>query len=398
MLLITLGAAFLALAAPVSADDWPQWRGPTRDGISTETGWTTTWPAGGPRVLWKASFGAGCSSITVAEGRAYTMGNQNNTDTVYCVDVVSGRTLWEYSYPSQLDPNMFDGGPTGTPAVDGPRVYALSRDGLLLCLTEGKVVWSKNLPKDFGAPKPRWGYANSPLVFGDRLILDAGGPGASAVALNKLTGELIWKAGDDRAGYSSPVVVKPGAEATVAFLNAAALVVRAANDGRELWRYPWKTLYDVNAATPIVHGDAIFISSGYGRGGALVRQEGAGGNPVWETREMRNHINSSVLWDGHFFGFDESSLKCLDAATGKTRWRQGSMGKGSLIIAAGKLIIMSENGKLVVALPSTTRFQRVAEAQVLSKGRSWVVPTLANGRLFCRNNSGEAVALDVRAH
>lgn len=396
-LLPGLAATFFFASRPGAlAADWPQWRGPTRDGISVESGWGTTWGAGGPKVLWRASFGTGCSSITVAENRVYTMGNRKNIDTVYCVDAASGKPLWSYSYPSKLDPNQFEGGPGGTPAIDGPRVYTLSRQGRLLCLSEGKVLWSKNLTSDFGATEPQWGFAGSPLVLGDRLLLDVGGPGASAVALNKLTGALIWKSGHDEASYSSPVVVQPGEDATVAFLNAAALVVRRARDGRELWRYPWKTSYDVNAATPIIHRDAIFISSGYGHGGALVRPSAAGATAVWENREMRNHINSSVLWQGHLYGFDESALKCLDAATGKLKWRQGGLGKGSLIIADGKLVIMSENGKLVIARTSPEKYQVVAEAQVLSKERCWVVPTLTDGRIFCRNNEGEAVALDVR--
>lgn len=392
------GLASLIVLAPIPqalAGDWAQWRGPTRDGISTEGGWSTTWPAGGPKVLWKQSFGTGCSSFTVAGNRAYTMGNQDAADTVFCVDVASGKILWRHSYPSELDPNMFEGGPCGTPAIDGTRIYTLSRFGLLLCLEEGKVLWSKDLIREFGAKKPTWGYASSPLVLGDWLLLDVGGPGSSSVALNKLTGAVVWKSGDDPAAYGSPIVVKPGAETTVAFMNAKALVVRAARDGRELWRFPWKTQYDVNAATPIIAGDDIFISSGYGHGGALVRPSAGGATAVWESKSMRNQVNSSVLWEGHLYGFDESSLNCLDAATGAVKWKQGGLGKGSLIVADGKLVIMSENGKLVIALPAAEKFQRVAEAQVLSKERCWVVPTLANGRMFCKNNSGEAVALDV---
>jgi outer membrane protein assembly factor BamB len=390
--------ALLATHAPALAGDWLQWRGPTRDGISTESGWTTAWPASGPKVLWKQSFGIGCSSFTVAGNRAYTMGNEKDTDTVFCIDVVSGKILWRYSYPSALDPNMFEGGPCGTPAIDGPRIYTLSRHGLLLCLEEGKVIWSKDLIKDFGAKKPTWGYASSPLVLGGHLLLDVGGKGSSSVALDKLTGKVVWQSGDDPASYGSPIIVKSGPDTTVAFMNARALVVRAARDGRELWRFPWKTQYDVNAATPIIIGDDIFISSGYGHGGALVRPAANGASAVWESKSMRNQVNSSVLWEGHLYGFDESSLNCLEAATGAVKWKQGGLGKGSLTIADGKLLIMSENGKLVVASPSPQKFQRVAEAQVLSKERCWVVPTLAHGRIFCKNNSGEAVALDVSAN
>jgi len=393
--LVAAGVLGVLPAAP--AAEWPQWRGPTRDGITTEAGWNHHWPAAGPAVLWRGSFGTGCSAFTVAEGRAYTMGNANNTDTVYCVDAATGVLIWKYSYPSRLDPNMFEGGPGSTPAIDGPRVYTLSRQGLLLCLTEGRVVWSKQLVSDFGAEVPQWGFANSPLVLEDRLLLDVGGRGSSAVALNKLTGETIWKAGNEAAAYSSPVVVTPGADASVAFLNTEALVVRAARDGRELWRFPWKTAYDVNAATPIVHGDAIFISSAYNRGAALVRPAAKGAQAVWQNREMRNQINSSVIWQGHVYGFDESALKCVDLETGRAKWRQGGLGKGSLILADGKLVIMSENGKLVIAEASPEKYTRLAEAQVLSRDRSWVAPTLANGRIYCKNNLGETVVVDVRA-
>jgi outer membrane protein assembly factor BamB len=389
-------AAVLLAVGNVAAADWAQWRGPTRDGISTETGWSAKWGAGGPKVLWRAEVGTGCSSFTAVGDRVYTMGNKDNTDTVYCLDAATGKVVWKHSYKQDLDPNMFEGGPGGTPAIDGPRVYTLSRQGRLLCLEEGRVIWSKNLPADFGAEVPKWGYANSPLVLGDHLLLDVGGKGSSAVALNKLTGAVVWKAGDDPASYSSPVVIAPGDNPSVAFLNATGLVVRAARDGRELWRYPWKTEYDVNAAVPIAVGEAVLVSSGYNHGAALIKPGAKGVEAVWQSKSLRNQINSSVLWKGHLYGFDESSLTCLEAATGAVKWKRSGMGKGSLILADGRLLIMSENGKLVVANPTPEKFESVAEAQVLSKKRSWVVPTLAHGRIFLKNNDGEAAAIAVR--
>jgi outer membrane protein assembly factor BamB len=182
----------------------------------------------------------------------------------------------------------------------------------------------------------------------------------------------------------------------VAFLNATGLVVRAARDGRELWRYPWKTEYDVNAAVPIAVGEAVLVSSGYNHGAALIKPGAKGVEAVWQSKSLRNQINSSVLWKGHLYGFDESSLTCLEAATGAVKWKRSGMGKGSLILADGRLLIMSENGKLVVANPTPEKFESVAEAQVLSKKRSWVVPTLAHGRIFLKNNDGEAAAIAVR--
>lgn len=391
-LLFTLGLGVLQLFAA----DWSQWRGPTRDGISTETGWTHQWGAEGPKVLWKTSVGIGCSSFTTAGDRVYTIGNKDDTDTVWCFEANSGKVLWKFSYPQPLDPNMFEGGPGCSPAIDGKRVYTVARHGLLNCLEDGRLIWSKHLVKDLGGKQPTWGYAVSPLVLGDMLLLEPGGKGASAVALNKLTGAIVWKTGDDPASYSSPIVVTPGANPSVAFFNAFGLVVRTANDGKELWRFPWKTSYDVNAATPLPVGDAVFISSGYNHGAALVRPAGDKATAVWESKVMRNQMNSSVLWEGHVYGFDESTLKCVDVQTGVEKWKKQGLGKGSLKLADGKLVILGEKGQLIVARPNPAQYESVAEAQILGKDRCWVVPTLSHGRLFAKNNLGEVVALDLR--
>lgn len=394
--ILARAAAVLALATPGLAADWPQWRGPTRDGISRESGWSHAWGAGGPRILWRANVGTGCSSFTTSGDRVYTLGNKDNTDTVVCLDAATGKVLWKHSYPQPLDPNMFEGGPGCSPAIDGPRVYTVGRHGLLLCLEEGRVVWQKHLVKNLGGKQPTWGYAGSPLVLGDLLLLDVGAPGGSAVTLNKLTGEVVWKAGDDPASYSSPIVIKPGDNPHVAFLNQFGLVVRTARDGRELWRHPWKTQYDVNAATPLPVGDAVFLSSGYNHGAALVRPTGATAEVIWESRAMRNQMNSSVLFDGHLFGFDESSFVCLEAATGKVKWKQGGLGKGSLMLADGRLVIQAEQGRLVIARANPAKYEPLAEAQVLEKKRAWVAPVLSHGRIFVKNNDGDVAAVDVR--
>ena len=350
-------------------------------------------PAGS---VYRTQVGTGCSSFTTAGDRVYTLGNKDNTDTVVCLDAATGKVLWKYSYPQPLDPNMFEGGPGSSPAIDGTRVYTLARHGLLLCLEEGRVVWQKHLVKDLGGKQPTWGFAGSPLVLGDLLLLDVGAKGASAVALNKLTGEIVWKTGDDPASYSSPIVIKPGDNPQVAFLNQFGLVVRTARDGRELWRHPWKTQYDVNAATPLPIGDAVFISSGYNHGAALVRPTGTTAEVIWESRAMRNQMNSSVLFDGHLFGFDESSLVCLEAATGQVKWKQGGLGKGSLMLADGRLIIQAEQGRLVIARANPAKYEPLAEAQVLEKKRAWVVPVLSHGRILVKNNHGDVAAVDVR--
>jgi len=389
-------AIVFALSHSLNAADWPQWRGPNRNGISAETGWSSQWPAGGPKQLWKLNVGIGCSSVAASKGRVYTMGNQADTDTVWCLDANSGATLWKHSYACKLDPNMFEGGSGATPTVDGDRVYTLSRSGHLLCLhaDTGKVIWLKHLQNDLGGNMPTWGYAGSPLVLDNLVIADVGAPGAATVAFDNMTGNVVWKNGDEGAGYGSLFAFKHQGRVCLASFDAFGLVVRDSKDGKLLARQKWKTNFDINVVTPIVDGDKIFVSSGYGKGAALFQLTDSELKYVWQTQKMRNHFNSCILWQNHLYGFDENKLTCLDFADGTVKWTQENLGKGSLMLADGKLIIQSEQGDLVIAEASSSAFKEIARAKVLS-GRCWVVPVLANGRIYCKNNAGDLVCVDV---
>ena len=383
--------------ASVEALDWPQWRGPKRNGISEETGWSTMWPADGPKKLWQTNVGIGYASMSVVQGKLYTMGNISETDHVYCLDAATGKRIWDHEYacPSE-DPNGFPG-TRCTPTLDGDRVYTVSREGHLFCLnaTNGKVVWSKNFQKDFRAEVPTWGFSGSPLVEVNLLLVEVGGPGASVVAFNKMDGSVVWKAGSDQAGYASLVPYDYAAQRCFAVFSREHIVGRAMRGGVELWRYPWKTSYGVNAATPIIEGDKLFVSSGYSFGCAVLQFSARPPRVVWQNKNMRTHVSSCVLWKGHIYGFDESELRCLDFATGKVNWSDRSFGKGSLLIADGKLIVYSENGKLAVAEASPTAFKPIANAQVLGGRTTWVTPVLANGTIYCRSMD-KLIALDVR--
>ena len=386
----------LLAAGPAFAADWPQWRGPNRDGISTESNWSAQWPASGPKQLWKMNVGTGCSAVAVSHGRLFALGNSNDTDTVACLDAATGKPVWQYSYACPLEPRMFEGGPAATPTVDGDRVYTLSRPGQLFCLeaATGKVVWTKHLQNDLAGKMPQWGYAGSPLVLGATVICEVGATNATIVAFDKLTGNVRWKSGSDALGYGSLVPFTFKRQQCLAGFNAFGLVVYEATTGKELARFAWKTAYDGNIATPIVAGDKIFISSGYNKGCALVQFTGTALTEVWKGATMRNHFNSSVLWQEHLYGFDESTLTCLNFATGTTKWKQDGLGKGALMLAGDKLIVQSETGNLVVATAAPAGFKELARAKVLT-GRCWVVPVLANGRLYVRNNTGDLVCLDV---
>lgn len=390
-------AAALALiataATAATAADWYRWRGPDLNGISRETGWQATWPESGPKPLWKAAVGTGFSSFSVSRGRVYTMGNTNETDTVYCLDAQSGQIVWKHSYPCPLDPKNFEGGPAATPTVDGDRVYTFSRKGDAYCLdaATGKVVWSRNLHREPGAEIPTWGFASSALIAGERVILNAGDAG---VALDKKSGDVLWNSGKGPGGYATAMPLSAGRDQCLAVFSRQSLVAVKVADGQEQWRYPWKTAYDVNAADPIIAGDRVFISSGYNRGATLIRINGSQPEKVWESKNMRNHFNSCVLWREHLYGVDEAELRCLAFDTGEVKWKYPQFGKGSLMLADGKLIGLSEKGELIIAEATPAAFKPISRAQVLT-GKCWTMPVLSNGHIYCRNASGNVVCLEV---
>jgi len=379
---------------PCEAADWPNFRGPNHNGISSETGWSATWPEGGPKVLWKATLGTGFCSIAVSGGRAYTMGNIKDKDILYCFDAKTGEEIWKESYPCPLFNKDHEGGPSATPTVEGDFIYTFSKNGDAMCFkaTNGQIVWQKNLPKEMGIKFPTWYFASSAFVADNLIILNAGSAG---LALNKADGSVVWKSGDGPPGYSTAVPFTMGSEKCVAFAGCNEVIAVVAATGKVLWRFPWKTSYDINAANPIISGDTVFVSSGYNHGCALLKIEGDKVTDVWRNKNMRNHFNSCVLCEGYIYGFDESELKCLDFKTGEVKWSQEGLGKGSLMIADGKLIILGERGKLVIAQASPDGFKELSSAQIL-KGKCWTVPVLANGKIYARNNpDGQLVCIDV---
>lgn len=389
-LTILSGIAF-TLAA--HANDWYRWRGPNADGISKETGWSTQWPAEGPKQLWKAKVGVGFASFAVSQGRVFITGNTKDTDNIFCFDANSGAEVWKYSYAAKLDPKYYEGGTSATPTVDGDRVYTFSKRGVVHCLdaAKGTVVWTKNLAEEVKAKMPTWGFAGSVFIEGDLAILNVGTAGA---ALDKKTGKVVWSSGEAESGYSTPVPFDAGGERAVLLAIKQSVVALRVKDGKELWSYPWKTEYDVNAADPVVAGTKVFVSSGYNHGGALLDVSSGQPKLVWENKNMRNQFNSSVLWQGHLYGVDENQLRCLVFDTGEVKWTEKSVGKGSLMLADGKLIVLSDKGELLLAEAAPAGFKPLARAQVLG-GKCWTTPVLANGKIYCRNAAGDVVCVNV---
>ena len=392
----------LAAASPARADDWPTWRGPSRNGISAETGWTP-WGAGGPKVAWRAEVGVGFSSFVVAKSRVFTVGYADDADTVVCLDAESGKAVWKHTYPSELGDKFFEGGTTGTPTVDGDRVYTLSRWGDAFCLdaATGKVVWSTNVQKQHGMPVPGWGFGGAPLVYENVLVLNAGEAG---MGLDKATGKVLWQSAKKEAGYSTPLPLPlaAGAEPLVVLGSAQSYVAVNPLTGKEAWRVRWVTQYGVNAADPVVDGDRLFLSSGYGKGAALFKLAAPPQPPqeVWKSKVLRTQMNPAVLFDGHLYGADgdttgRAALKCVELNTGKEKWAHPGFGTGTVIVADGKLVALSAGGELSVAPASPAGYEPVARAQVLG-GKCWTVPVLSGGRIYCRNWQGQIVCVDVR--
>lgn len=389
-----LSLAVIYLAGSLSAAEWTQWRGPQRNGITDAADWTPAALGPDTKPAWRGNIGAGFSSIVHGQGRVYTMGNRGDHDIVSCLDAETGKKVWEYSYAAPLWAKNFEGGPCATPTLADGRVYTVSRKGQAFCLEAdtGDVLWQRDLGQEEGVEIPKWGMAGSALVWDGLVIMNVGSAG---MALDPTSGKTKWLSGKGMAGYATPVPFSHGAETSIAVFSSGSLVGLNPKTGKALWSFPWKTKYGVNSADPIFIDSKVFISSGYGTGCALL--DLASGQPklAWKSRAMRNHMNSSIITGGHIYGFDEKNLKCLDLATGEQKWNKPGLGKGSLIMAAGKLVILGEKGVLAIAEATPDAYKEISRAQILRQ-RCWTPPALSGGRLYARDAKGEIVCIDLR--
>lgn len=397
-----VAAIFCCLSSLDAAEhDWPQWRGPDRDGISKETGWYTAWPQSGPVRLWEKNVGYGYSAVSVSDGRLFTMGNRGARDTVYCLNAETGAEFWTHSYPCRQ--GHFKG-PRMAPTIDADRVYSLSREGNLFCFSaaSGEIIWSRGLQKDFRLRSHRHGMSCHPLVVDNLLILEIGAEDAAVIALDKMKGELVWRSGNEKLGYSSPVLATLGGQRCVVMLTGSALLGLNPQNGQQLWRHPWTPESQCAIATPIISGDKILLSSGYKTASALLQVKGAEVATLWQNQVIVTQYNTCVLVDGHLYGFhgNEQSniknqfLKCVSFETGQEVWKQAGLGKAALMYADGKLIILSELGDLVIAEASPKGYRELGRAPVVPK-RCWTMPVLSDGKIYCRNERGDLVCIGI---
>ena len=400
------------LAVPVArADDWPQWRGPERTEISKEKGLLKDWPRGGPQLLWTYSdAGNAYSGPAVVGNRLYTMGAEDGNEVVLALDVSAditkgtGKKVWSSKVGSFFR-NNWGSGPRGTPTIDGDRLYAIGGQGELVCLNvaDGKKVWSKNLKTDLGGQMMSgWGYAESPLIDGDRLLCSPGGSKGTLAALNKKTGEVIWRSKGltDPAAYSSIIVGEVGGIRMYINMTREGVVGVAADDGRFLWRSNIGTNGTAVIPTPVFHDGSVYATSGYNSGCGLVKltADGSGGikaTKVYSNKTMTNQHGGVVLHDGHIYGYSEYKRTwiCQDFKTGEVIWSDNKFGKGSLTCVDGMLICYSERGGNVVLIEASPkgwkehgRFKIPKESSIRSRsGGIWTHPVVANGRLYLRD-------------
>ncbi|MDQ2856524.1 MAG: PQQ-like beta-propeller repeat protein, partial [Acidobacteriota bacterium] len=379
--LMGVAIVVLFLSNQVIAQDWPQWRGPNRDGISKETGLLKQWPAEGPPLAWKAKgAGSGYSSFAIAGGRLFTMGLRGSREYVIAFDVADGKEVWATPHGGAFH-NDRGNGPRGTPTVDGDRIYALGGNGDLSCLETrtGKVVWTMNVLQKFGGQNITWGISESPLVIGEKVLVNAGGQGASIVALNKKDGSLIWKSQNDEEGYSSAIAVDAAGGTQVVFFTATRAVGLDLADGKLRWEYPHPSNNTANVATPIARGNRVFISSDYGTGGGLVEIKADGkAQEVYFTKEMKNHHSSSVLIGDYLYGFSSSILTAMKFDTGEVAWKDRSVGKGSLVYADGNLYCLSENGVVGLVEATPTGYKEKGRFHIAQESLpTWTHPVVA---------------------
>jgi outer membrane protein assembly factor BamB len=381
-----------AEAGPTGSTYWTDFRGPGRLGHYDQAPILTDWPSGGLKRLWKQPCGGGYASFTVANGVAFTIEQRRGNEVVAAYDVRTGRERWTNSWAALFQETLGGDGPRATPVWDDGRLYALGATGELRSLdaASGKTVWRKNILTENAAGNLQWGMAASPLVVENMLVVQPGGPnGRSVVAYDKRTGERVWSSLDDQAAYVSAVLATVAGQRQLLTITAKRAIGLSPSDGRLLWEYPWPTNNGINAVEPIVIGPSrAFLSSGYGQGAAVVELTPQGeqlrADRIWANTRMKNKFNGSVVHEGYVYGLDEGILTCLDPATGDVKWKGGRYGYGQVLLASGHLVILTEEGEVVLVRATPDRLEEKARFQALD-GKTWNYPAISDGVLLVRN-------------
>jgi outer membrane protein assembly factor BamB len=405
-ILVALGVA-LAAQTPSSTSntDWPQWRGPERNGISKETGLMKQWPTGGPPRLWRISnLGGGYGSLAIKGERIFVQMQVGRQSVVASLNRATGQIVWSKPLGNS-GTNDRGSGPRGTPTIDDDRLYALTETGDLACLriADGTIVWQRNVLRDFKGFNIQWLISESPLVDGTRVIVSPGGRDATMVALDKMTGQTIWTSTglSDEAGYSSAIAADVGGVRTYMTYTAEGSVGIRASDGKPMWKYTKAANRTANIATPVFLNGKVFFTSAYDTGGALLNLSAQGGEVKategYFTKSMKNHHGGVVLVNGYLYGFSDNILTALQFDNGRVAWRDRSVGKGSVTYADGNLYIVGEDNVVGLVEATPEAYREKGHFEIPDSGLpAWAHPVVSGGRLYIRNQ-GTLAAYDVRA-
>lgn len=399
IVLLTISLLCLVSSAqPAHAQDWPQFLGPARNGHYGGADIATLFPKTGPRLVWKKAVGQGFSGPVVAEGKLILFHRLSDKETVECLDAATGKELWRFDYSTRYrDDFGFDEGPRATPTIVSGRVYTFGAEGVLHCLdfATGRKLWVVDTHQQFAVRKGFFGAACSPLVEGPTVLLNIGGSKPSGlVAFDRETGKVVWAASRDEASYSSPVAATVAGLRTVFCLTRNGLLGADPANGTIRFEFPWRARMQasVNAATPLVAGDLVFVSASYQTGAALLQITGSAARKVWSSDDaLSNHYASSIIHKGYVFGFhgrqeQGPSLRCIELQTGKVMWSVEAFGSGTVSLAGEHLLVLKEDGELLLVAAVPKAFQLIAKAQLIPRTvRAY--PALAQGRLYARNEN-----------
>ena len=391
ILTLTVG---MGLTFAINAEDWPVWRGVNHNSINTEKGIKPS-----SNIVWKKDIGAGYSAVSVYNGKLLTVGNYGGFDTIYCLNPKTGQKIWESKYPCSAGGRF--PGPRATPITDGKKVWMLSRGGDLVCvnLADGKSVWSKKVLTG-GARNLRWGLSSSVTLVGDLAIVNVGSGGA---AYNKNTGAKVWSNATGKGGYATPVPFKFKGKPYLALFTGKTVCIENTMNGSKVASISWPQKYDINAADPIVSADGqyIFVTNGYNTGRcALLKFNGRSLKQVWKNKNLNSQFATPVLFKGVLYGSSgnagaRKASRAIDFKTGRVIWK-GKLRFGSQIIAGDTLLYLDEKGKLHFLKTGTKSEKIIKAVQVLRGGKSWTMPVVANGMVYCRNSKGNLICLKVK--
>jgi outer membrane protein assembly factor BamB len=392
------------------AEDWPQFLGKNRNGVSSETGLIQTWPKSGPKIAWRTPLGTSMSGVAISDGVAFTLFQDDQKLYVTALNAVDGKELWRTAFATAYE-NAMGNGPRATPTVAEGRVFAFTGEGILAAFTakDGKELWTVNVPKELEGTASEYGMSCSPLVVGNSVIVHTGSESSAVAAFDVASGKELWKSGSGKAGYSSPVLMKIAEQEQLVSLTAAGAAGMDPTSGEVLWQFPFPTEYDCNTASPVpIDETRLLISAGENHGSVILSVTGKGtawnAKEVWSSlgkdSQLRAEWQTPVIHDGHLYGLDNSgsagpitNLVCIRLKDQKTMWQKPRFGKSNLILADGKLFLTTMNGEVVIVAASPTEFQELGRGKVMETTRQ--APSLSNGFLFVRDDH-EVICIDVR--